>query len=331
MSHWLCADETQTKQSDFHVLLRFRHRSGVTGAELGNRLRAGIVQGEVELDIRREDALRVVARHVGQQAVDCLGTVSGPAHVKRPANGALERLDVLVEVGVVMDLRCAFPQVSHFHAFGGDGEGGGNWAVQRIVVVAVDMPAFLDDGRGDDGGRIVLTGVQGDVPLNRVVDAHRGLVLGGVHPEHTAIVAMASTVVAAAKVGLGAFRLNVGEGDVKVDVFRRQALALVADHEGQVALDRLRNGARERHRMHPVDVLLEEEQVQHEVGVVLEDGLALRGGRVRRLYALGLDGERGGNRPVEGVQELAVENEEEEQGEEEMQGLHGHVALRAER
>ena len=58
--------------------------------------------------------------------------------------------------------------------------------------------------------------------------------------------------------------------------------------------------------MHPVHVLLEEEQIQHEVGVVLEDGFALRGRRIGCLHAFGFDCERRRNRPIEGIQELAV-------------------------
>ena len=364
------AEQEEDPQAVAHLLFfGFSDGPRVTRAELRNGLCAGVIQGEVEFDVRREDALRVVARHVGEQAVDFLGTVSGPAHLEGPPHGALERLDILVEVGVVMDLGRAFAQVPGLHAFRGDGEGGGNRSIERVVVVAVDVPPLLDDRCGDEGGGVVRCGVQGDVPLNGVVEAHGRVVLGVVHPERTVVPAMASAVATPTVIGLGAFGPDVRQRDVEVDVLRRQALAFVADHEGQVAFHRLGNRSWEGHRVHPVHVFLEEEQIEHEVGVVLEDGLALRGRRVGRLHTLGLDGERGGNRPVEGVQELAVHvpagfdrgmeieveaavsiviqgevpfhgivdlrdgrdgrSEGEEQGEEEMQGLHGHVALRA--
>ena len=251
----------------------------------------------------------------------------------------------------------AFTQVSNLHAFGGDGERGGDGTVEGVVVVAVDMPAFLDDRRGHNGGALVARRVEHDVPRNGVVNAHRGRL---VHPFFC--------VSTATVIGLGAFGLEVCQGHLEIDVLRGQALAFVADHEGQMALDGFRDGPGERQGVDPMRFLLEEEQVEHEVGVVFEDGLAFRGGGVGHLEPVRLEGEGRRNRSVKRVEELAVDmpslldggvevevdravsivvevhlpldrvvdlghggdgrSETEEPGEEEMQGLHGHVALR---
>ena len=258
----------------------------------------------LEIQVRREDAFFFIARHERDGTGDGLGAGIGTSERLDEVGFLLEHVDGHFKRRIELDEGIAFGHLTFgFKSLGPiNTESCWHGPVKAFQMLAVGVPTRVHHGMEHQVKPVAIL-VDVHVPHHGLQDAAFGfdrfLVVGGI---------VVSTEVLRLRAVRWQRRQNIVQGDGEIDVFGREATRCVADHEtqeaGHVSAAR---GCVQADFLHPVDLLLKELQIHHEVGVVFHERVAFGDlahlfDPVRNLYF-----EIRGQGTVGVVEELAVD------------------------